>query len=84
MFGKKYTKQDFIKLLPNSEEEKYEKYEAEDFETRELAPDTILLTYKASIEYLKTGKKLWTLRSSIWKNRNNNWQMIFHQGTPIK
>ncbi len=82
MFGKRYAKQDFIETLPNSEEEKFEKYMASDFEAKEIAADTVLLTYKASIEFLKTNKKILTLRSSIWQKRGDNWQMIFHQGTP--
>lgn len=82
MFGKRYAKQDFIETLPNSEEEKFEKYVASDFEAKEIAADTVLLTYKASIEFLKTNKKILTLRSSIWQKRGENWQMIFHQGTP--
>lgn len=84
MFGKRFTKLDFIKILPNSKEEKYEKYKASDFEAREIATDTILLTYKASIEFIKTKEKIWTLRSSIWQKRGDKWQMIFHQGTLIK
>src|SRR3989338_5792798 len=58
MFGKIYSKQDFVELLPNSEDEKFEKYEASDFKTREIAVDTILLTDKASIEFLKTNEKI--------------------------
>lgn len=84
MFGKKYTKQDFIELLPNSKEEKFEKYKASDFEAREIAANTVLLTYKASVEFLKTNEKILTLRCSIWQKRGDNWQMIFHQGTVIK
>jgi len=84
MFGKKYTKKDFLELLPDSEEEKFERYEASAFKTREIASGTVLLTYKASIEFLKTHEKLWTLRCSIWQKRGDNWQMIFHQGTVIK
>ena len=84
MFGKKFTKQDFIKILPNSEEEKFEKYEASDFETREIATGTVLLTYKATIDFLKTNEKIQTLRCSIWQKRGDDWQMIFHQGTVIK
>jgi hypothetical protein len=84
MFGKKYSKQDFIELLPNSKEEKFEKYKASDFKTDEIAPNTVLLTYKASIEFLKTKKTIWTLRSSVWQKRDDKWQMIFHQGTIIK
>jgi len=84
MFGKIYSKQDFLELLPNSEEEKFERYNASNFEAREIAADTVLLTYKASIEFLKTDETIWTLRSSIWQKRGENWQMIFHQGTIIK
>ncbi|MFA5948412.1 MAG: DUF4440 domain-containing protein [Candidatus Gracilibacteria bacterium] len=84
MFGKKYTKKDFVKILPNSKDEKHERYKASNFKTREIALDTVLLTYKASIEFLKTNEKIWTLRSSIWQKRKGNWQMIFHQGTVIK
>ncbi|KKW41741.1 MAG: hypothetical protein UY92_C0014G0066 [Candidatus Magasanikbacteria bacterium GW2011_GWA2_56_11] len=83
MFGKQYTKLDFVETLPNSEEEKFEKYDASDFAAREIAPDTVLLTYAATIEFLKTNEKIFTLRSSIWQKRSGKWQMIFHQGTVI-
>ena len=79
MSGEKYTKQDIIELLPKLEGIKYEGI---DFEAKEIAPDIILLTYKASVENLNTGEKKWTLRSSLWQKRDGNWQMIFHQGTP--
>jgi len=84
MFGKIYSKQDFVELLPNSKEEKFERYKASGFKAREIAADTVLLTYKASIEFLKTKEKILTLRSSIWQKRGDIWQMIFHQGTVIK
>lgn len=84
MFGKKFSKRDMVKLLPNSKNEKNEKYIATGFKAKEIAPNTIRLTYKASIEYITTGKKILTLRCSLWQKRNNKWQMIFHQGTPIK
>jgi hypothetical protein len=84
MFGKKYTKQDFVELLPNSKEEEFEKYEASEFVAKQIALDTVLLTYKATIEFFKTGEKIWTLRSSIWQKRGDEYQMVFHQGTVIK
>jgi hypothetical protein len=43
----------------------------QDFATRELAPDVVLVTYKTAS----------ALRSSIWKRIGGKWQMIFHQGT---
>lgn len=82
MEGEKFTKQNIIKALPNSKSEKYEKYKATNFKAKEIAPNTVLLTYRASIENTKKKTKIWTLRCSIWQKRRNNWQMIFHQGTP--
>jgi glyoxylase I family protein len=40
---------------------------------QQLAEDIVLLTYRSSR----------ALRSSFWIHRDNRWQMIFHQGTPI-
>jgi hypothetical protein len=82
MEGKKFTKKDMVKALPNSKNEKYEKYKATNFKAKKIAPNTVLLTYRASIENTRKKTKIWTLRCSIWQKRKNNWQMIFHQGTP--
>jgi len=84
MFGKVYSKQDFVESLPNAVEEKDEVYKPTNFKAVEIATNTILLTYKATIEFLKTKETIKTLRSSIWQKRDENWQMIFHQGTVIK
>ncbi|KIL48268.1 DUF4440 domain-containing protein [Jeotgalibacillus soli] len=48
------------------------------FEMHTLAEDTVFTTYRI---YNET-KDQHTLRSSIWKNNNGQWQMVFHQGTP--
>jgi hypothetical protein len=49
-----------------------------DFETRPLAENVILATYRTT-RHDNTSAK----RSSIWIFRDNRWQIIFHQGTPI-
>ncbi|MFC1655681.1 DUF4440 domain-containing protein [Patescibacteria group bacterium] len=72
--GKRYSKKEIIEILPTLPESNLS---LSDFETIELAPDTILATYRAFNE--KIQRK--SLRSSIWKNIDGNWQMIFHQGT---
>lgn len=46
-----------------------------DFKATELANGVVLVTYKV------TAKSRTSLRSSIWINRNDRWQMLFHQGT---
>lgn len=85
MFGKVFDQKNMIETLVTSgEEEKFEKVHVLDFEAREIATDAVLLTYKASIEFLKTNEKILTLRCSIWQRRDGVWQMIFHQGTVIK
>ncbi|GGE08911.1 hypothetical protein GCM10011571_07770 [Marinithermofilum abyssi] len=48
------------------------------FEVNVLAPDVVLATYRVVDE----ARKMNTLRSSIWKQKDGKWQMVFHQGTP--
>jgi len=85
MFGKVYDQKSMIKTLVNSgDEEEFEKFNVSEFKAKEILPDTVLLTYKATIEFLKTNEIIDTLRCSIWQKRDDNWQMIFHQGTVIK
>jgi aminoglycoside 6'-N-acetyltransferase len=72
--GKIYTKQDILGTLPS---ELSHKFIATNFETIELSPDVVLINYKT------TEQSNTALRSSIWKNINNNWQIVFHQGTII-
>lgn len=55
-----------------------------DFEIMMLAPDVILATYKA-IKHHETREDMkYSLRSSIWKNFNGQWKIVFHQGTLTK
>jgi len=46
----------------------------EDFTASELAPDVVLVTYRA-------GDHRPANRSSIWVRRDSRWQIRFHQGT---
>lgn len=48
-----------------------------DFEVIELTDCLVQARYKT--EHKQTGKK--SLRSSLWRFKNNQWQMFFHQGT---
>ncbi|WP_338753069.1 DUF4440 domain-containing protein [Bacillus sp. FJAT-52991] len=47
------------------------------FDMHILADDVVLTTYQIKDETRKQN----TLRSSIWKYRNEKWQLFFHQGT---
>jgi len=66
--GKIYNKQTIITTLPL---EDVIKGTIKDFNVTELSKEVMLVTYRA-------------LRSSIWRNNADRWQMIFHQGTLIR
>ncbi|MDE5416134.1 nuclear transport factor 2 family protein [Alkalihalobacterium chitinilyticum] len=55
-------------------------YTVADFSIKLLASDVVLATYRS----LRHNDNKLVLRSSIWKNTQGKWQMIFHQGTPAK
>lgn len=48
-----------------------------DFEIRELAENVFLATYRI----FNAMEKQESLRSSIWKFKDDRWQLVFHQGT---
>lgn len=53
-----------------------------DFSVRPLAKDIYLITYRTT-RHNPSGEPIASAhRSSIWVNRNKQWQIIFHQGTP--
>lgn len=71
--GNIYHKKDCIDDLPlESKSDKV--FQVENFKVIELSPDVMLATYKI------TSPRI-SLRSSIWKRTDGQWQMIFHQGT---
>jgi hypothetical protein len=52
---------------------------ASDFRVRMLSPSIGLVTYRV---LRHSDPPLVTLRSSIWQRRGEEWQLVFHQGTP--
>jgi hypothetical protein len=79
--GTTHTKQDIIDGLPKRSEEQFMMYS---YTEKILSDVFILVHYIVDGEILETGKKRCTLCSSVWQKRNDNWQMIFFQGTPAK
>ncbi len=55
--------------------------EMDNIQLLDLAEDVVLLTYALNSSEKQTGP-IPTLRSSIWRRSNLNWQLVFHQGTP--
>lgn len=72
--GRVYSKPDLLKSLPSEESREFI---VTDFEIRELSQHVILAMYKT----IEEGAV--SLRSSIWKQYNDEWKMIFHQGTKV-
>jgi hypothetical protein len=54
-----------------------------DFAIRELSPTIILATYRATRFNANGEPIIHSRRSSIWTHVNGQWQISFHQGTPI-
>jgi len=47
-----------------------------------LGSDVVLATHRL-IRTADTGATTCSLRSSVWRCREGNWQMYFHQGAPV-
>ena len=48
-----------------------------------LADNIALVTYRAIHRAARGRRPVQSLRSSIWRLREGDWQMVFHQGTRI-
>ncbi len=53
--------------------------EISDFNLTELSENVLMTRWVSYHELNKT----YALRTSIWKKNNNQWQLFFHQGTPM-
>jgi hypothetical protein len=54
-----------------------------DFSVRELSPNVVLVTYRATSRNLAGQPTGRSWRSSIWMHLDGRWQLTFHQGTRI-
>ena len=81
--GNVWNKKEIISSLVKEQSENEYKLEAHDLKSRIITENTVLITYRC-IRKCKSGEVLReTLRSSIWKQSNRNWQLVFHQGTMV-
>ena len=76
--GRVFDKKQIIDLL--QEQPRFQLW-LEEFDVKPLAPDLALVTYRGNCR-LADDKISQSLRSSIWRNRDGRWEVIFHQGTP--
>ena len=56
-------------------------YKIIDFEIKELSTDIVLAMYKVEKSDLNLNTSQISLRSSIWRKTNDEWKIVFHQGT---
>ena len=73
--GRIYTKEDLVAVL---QAESPSTQTTGNVKVALLAPTVALLTYFIRHEATPPG---YTLRSSVWKMRGEEWQMVFHQST---
>ncbi|MEO1241651.1 MAG: DUF4440 domain-containing protein [Pseudomonadota bacterium] len=71
--GKTFSKEQILRLMADEDSTEIS-WTIDDFEIRRLAPTIILVTYKI--------RENASLRSSVWRNDDKEWKMVFHQGTP--
>jgi hypothetical protein len=75
--GRTFTKAQIISSL--RAETAPPELSATQFKVQLLAPHVALVTYRV---LRRSEPPVHTLRSSIWEQRQGQWQMVFHQGTP--
>jgi hypothetical protein len=76
--GQVFDRNQIMKLL---REENPTKRSLSKFESTVLSDSIVLVTYRAT---RNSKPPVHTLRSSIWRLSNGQWQMVFHQGTLAK
>ncbi|MHC8316226.1 nuclear transport factor 2 family protein [Pseudomonas sp. LB3P31] len=70
--GGVWCKADVVEQLPD---QPFVQRTIREFAVKPLSPDTALVTYRCHTDTSSS------LRSSIWRQRDGRWQMVFHQGT---
>jgi hypothetical protein len=79
--GQAFDKKRTIALL---REEDPTKRSLSHFQSTVLSEGIVLVTYRGRRNGKADRRAVITLRSSIWRLTNGQWQMVFHQGTPAK
>lgn len=78
--GSIWTKTEVVEQLP---QESFTQRTISQFAVKPLSEHTALVTYQCHAVILGQGCTIGSLRSSIWRQRGEQWEMVFHQGTII-
>ena len=75
-----YDKKNILERLPQGVSPTYNLY---DFQCINLSENIVQTRFKTERTNLDNTMAI-SLRTSLWRKSGNNWQIFFHQGTPIK
>ena len=76
--GRRYSREYVLdRLEERHRTQREDRWQTRGFQCRELAPDNYLLTYTLDQE----GRI--TRRSTIWRRREGEWRIVYHQGTLV-
>jgi glyoxylase I family protein len=78
--GKFHDKEAMVRLLPDAPDIHFITH---DLQAKEVSPGTVLLTYELEMKTPRHRATLRSQRSSLWMQRGDRWQIVFHQGTPL-
>lgn len=73
--GRSYNRQEVIAML---HQESAVRIDISDLQVRRLGDDVALVTYRAC---KRDDLPRHSLRSSIWRQSQHRWRLVFHQGT---
>lgn len=76
--GRAFGKDEVLERLP---QEQGIGFETSDMQAHVLAPDVVLVTYRASRS--DANGRIESLRSSLWVRDAHGWRMRYHQGTRL-
>jgi hypothetical protein len=79
--GLAYDKAQALSRIPN---EASPIFNLQDFKFRSFSDSLAQLIYKATIQRANEELIFYSVRSSLWQLNGENWQMLFHQGTPCE
>lgn len=74
------------KLLDGMGQVKISGYTMKNFSLKQMGPNNVLLTYDLEVKGSIWGSDLppKSRATSIWENRGDHWQLIYHSETPQK
>jgi hypothetical protein len=78
--GRRYSREFVIDTVVERHSRPHDDvWETRDFHCRRLSADTFLVTYTL----VQDGSRI-SRRTSIWRRRDAEWQVVFHQGTLVQ